>query len=318
MSLLKQFVKYQSLGNDFIIFDWYKKPALFVQVELSGGHFSSVVQRLCDRHFGVGADGVLVITSHQEFGFPVVTIYNADGSKAESCLNGLRCVADYLFTEYYAPAPPELVEGRPVRGERADLPLLKQLYWRDFFTHVAHFSPHVFGHAFNQHYEHIKWQGNMHHFKRWCQGMTGFPIVDAGMRQLNATGWMHNRVRMIVASFLVKDLHIDWRMGEQYFAIKLVDYDPAVNNGNWQWAASTGCDAQPYFRIFNPWLQQQKFDPTCAYIKQWVPELAKLSPAHIHTWDKTAVQPAKPYPKPMVDHAVVSKEAIALFKKYEK
>jgi len=120
VSLLKQFVKYQSLGNDFIIFDWYKKPALFVQVELSGGHFSSVVQRLCDRHFGVGADGVLVITSHQEFGFPVVTIYNADGSKAESCLNGLRCVADYLFTEYYAPAPPELVEGRPVRGGRAD------------------------------------------------------------------------------------------------------------------------------------------------------------------------------------------------------
>jgi deoxyribodipyrimidine photo-lyase len=196
--------------------------------------------------------------------------------------------------------------------------LIKQLYWRDFFTHVAHFSPHVFGHAFNQSYEHIKWQNNMHHFKRWCQGLTGFPIVDAGMRQLNATGWMHNRVRMIVASFLVKDLHIDWRMGEQYFAIKLVDYDPAVNNGNWQWAASTGCDAQPYFRIFNPWLQQQKFDPTCAYIKQWVPELAKLSPAHIHTWDKTSVQPAKPYPKPIVDHAVVSKEAIALFKKYEK
>ncbi len=195
--------------------------------------------------------------------------------------------------------------------------LIKQLYWRDFFTHVAFYGPHVFGHAFNKKYQHIKWDNNMRKFRRWCIGDTGFPIIDAGMRQLNQTGWMHNRVRMIVASFLVKDLHIDWRMGEQYFAIKLVDYDPAVNNGNWQWAASTGCDAQPYFRIFNPWLQQKNFDPDCRYIKQWVPELARLSPAHIHDWYKTSVQPSQPYPKPMVDHAVVSKQAIELFKTYE-
>ena len=196
-------------------------------------------------------------------------------------------------------------------------PLLRQLYWRDFFTHIAYNKPHVFGHAFNPKYEHIKWERDIRKFQRWCTGTTGFPIIDAGMRQLNATGWMHNRVRMIVASFLVKDLLIDWRMGEQYFAIKLVDYDPAVNNGNWQWAASTGCDAQPYFRIFNPWLQQKNFDPDCRYIKHWVPELARLSPAHIHEWYKTAVQPSSPYPKPMVDHAVTSKQAIALFKDYE-
>jgi deoxyribodipyrimidine photo-lyase len=196
-------------------------------------------------------------------------------------------------------------------------PLLRQLYWRDFFTHVAFCKPHVFGHAFNPKYEHIKWERDIRKFNRWCTGTTGFPIVDAGMRQLNATGWMHNRVRMIVASFLVKDLLIDWRMGEQYFAIRLVDYDPAVNNGNWQWAASTGCDAQPYFRIFNPWLQQKKFDPDCRYIKQWVPELQKLSAAHIHEWYKTSVQPHSAYPKPMVDHAVTSKQAIELFKNYE-
>ncbi len=196
-------------------------------------------------------------------------------------------------------------------------PLVRQLYWRDFFTHIAFHNPHVFGHAFNQKYENITWEHNLRKFSRWCTGTTGFPIIDAGMRQLNATGWMHNRVRMIVASFLVKDLLMDWRMGEQYFAIKLVDYDPAVNNGNWQWAASTGCDSQPYFRIFNPWLQQKEYDPDCRYIKQWVPELSKLSPAHIHEWHKTSVQPGSPYPKPMVDHAVMSKQAIELFKSYK-
>ena len=114
-------------------------------------------------------------------------------------------------------------------------------------------------------------------FKLWCSGKTGFPIVDAGMRQLNTTGFMHNRVRLIVASFLTKDLHIDWRLGERYFAEKLVDYDPCVNNGNWQWAASTGCDAQPYFRIFNPWLQQ-KFDPQCKYIKKVCTRAVELPP----------------------------------------
>jgi len=193
-------------------------------------------------------------------------------------------------------------------------PLIRQLYWRDFFTHVAFNNQHVFGHAFNQQYEYIEWDNDVHKFNRWCTGSTGFPIVDAGMRQLNATGWMHNRVRMIVASFLVKDLLIDWRWGEQYFATKLVDYDPAVNNGNWQWAASTGCDAQPYFRIFNPPLQQKKFDPDCKYIKHWIPELAHVLPTHIHEWVKISALSNSPYPRPIVDHSLVSKQAICLFK----
>jgi len=193
-------------------------------------------------------------------------------------------------------------------------PLLRQLYWRDFFTHVAFHSPFVFGHAFHEKYDKLPWNNNKKDFQAWCDGKTGFPIVDAGMRQLNTTGWMHNRVRMIVASFLVKDLHIDWRWGEQYFAQQLVDYDPAVNNGNWQWNASTGCDAQPYFRIFNPWLQQKKFDPKCDYIKKWVPELKDVPIRAIHAWNNPKDHVLKNYPKPIVDHSKESALAKQVYK----
>lgn len=192
--------------------------------------------------------------------------------------------------------------------------LINELHWRDFFTHIAYHYPRVFGGAFHQKYDHIEWSQNQKHFQRWCEGKTGFPIVDAGMRELNTTGYMHNRVRMIVASFLTKDLHIDWRWGEKYFACKLVDYDPAVNNGNWQWSASTGCDAQPYFRIFNPWLQQQKFDPDCLYIKRWIPELEMLTPKMIHQLEKAKDGLITGYPHPMIDHAVESQKAKAMYK----
>jgi deoxyribodipyrimidine photo-lyase len=185
--------------------------------------------------------------------------------------------------------------------------LLRQLHWRDYFTQVAFYSPHVFGRAFKPKYNLLTWSGSTTHFAAWCAGRTGFPIVDAGMRELVATGFMHNRVRMIVSSFLVKDLHIDWRRGEQFFARNLVDYDPSVNNGNWQWAASTGCDAQPYFRIFNPWLQQQKYDPDCTYVKRWVPELRAVPPTTIHALPKKG--PVGGYPSPIVDHAAESAAA---------
>jgi len=181
-------------------------------------------------------------------------------------------------------------------------PLIRQLYWRDFFTHVAYNFPYVFEGAFQRAFDRIEWEENEEHFQAWCGGCTGFPIVDAGMRELNATGYMHNRVRMITASFLVKDLHIDWRRGEEYFARRLVDYDPCVNNGNWQWSASTGCDAQPWFRIFNPWLQQKRFDPACEYIKKWVPELDKLTPAQIHRLEGADAGRPGDYPAPIVDH----------------
>lgn len=190
-------------------------------------------------------------------------------------------------------------------------PLIRQLHWRDFFTHIAYHFPHVFQGAFHQAYDKLTWNDDDRAFKAWCEGKTGFPIVDAGMHELNATGYMHNRVRMITASFLTKDLHIDWRLGERYFATQLVDYDPSLNNGNWQWAASTGCDAQPYFRIFNPWLQQAKFDPDAIYIKTWVPELAKLPSKVIHALQDHALAN---YPAPMVSHAIESQKAKALYK----
>lgn len=192
--------------------------------------------------------------------------------------------------------------------------LIKELYWRDFFTHIAFHYPRVFGHAFYEKYDGIQWSENQKHFTAWCEGQTGFPIVDAGMRELNTTGYMHNRVRMIVASFLTKDLHIDWRWGEKYFAQQLVDYDPAVNNGNWQWAASTGCDAQPYFRIFNPWLQQKKFDKDCIYIKKWVPELASLTPKAIHQLSTTEMKLSE-YSLPIVSHSTESQKAKLIYKK---
>jgi len=191
-------------------------------------------------------------------------------------------------------------------------PLLRQLYWRDFFTHIAFFFPHVFGAPFDSRFETIQWRDDQSGFQAWCDGNTGFPIVDAGMRELKQTGFMHNRLRMITASFLVKDLHIDWRLGEAWFARHLVDYDPAVNNGNWQWAASTGCDAQPWFRIFNPWLQQQRFDHECSYIKRWLPALAEVEAANIHRWFCDG-NPAL-HPLPMLDHKVEGAKAKQLYK----
>ncbi len=180
----------------------------------------------------------------------------------------------------------------------------RQLYWRDFYTLLAYYNPHVFGHSFKKEYDCIQWDNNQYYFELWKQGKTGFPIVDAGMRELNTTGFMHNRVRMITASFLVKILHVDWREGERYFATKLVDYDPAVNNGNWQWVASTGADYM--FRTFNPWIQQRKFDPETKYVKKWVQELEEVSPDVIHEIYKHRVPG---YPSPIVDYAKEVKRA---------
>jgi deoxyribodipyrimidine photo-lyase len=194
-------------------------------------------------------------------------------------------------------------------------PLLRQLYWRDFFTHVAVHFERVFGRPFRAEFERIAWRRDPGRFARWREGTTGFPLVDAGMRQLEATGFMHNRVRMVCASFLVKDLHIDWREGERWFATRLEDYDPCVNNGNWQWIASTGCDAAPYFRIFNPWLQQRRYDPEAVYIKRWVPELAAAPPEVIHRLDRIEGQRPGGYPAPIVDHAAESVRALALYRR---
>jgi deoxyribodipyrimidine photo-lyase len=175
---------------------------------------------------------------------------------------------------------------------------LNELIWRDFYHMILHHFPHVGkGIAFKKEYDRIKWRNNEAEFQAWCEGRTGYPIVDAGMRELNATGFMHNRVRMITASFLIKHLLIDWRWGEAYFAQKLLDFDLAANNGGWQWAASSGCDAAPYFRVFNPTLQMQKFDPELKYVRKWVPEYGGAA-----------------YPPPIVNHEAARKRVLEVYK----
>ena len=188
---------------------------------------------------------------------------------------------------------------------------ISQLYWRDFYYRIIDNHPHVLGSAFKSDYDNIKWSKNKTHFEAWCQGKTGFPIVDAGMRQLNETGWMHNRLRMIVASFLTKDLLLDWRWGEKYFAQQLVDYDPAQNNGGWQWAASTGTDSQPYFRIFNPWSQSKKFDANGIYIKKFVPEVKDLNNKFLH---KDCLELTEMYMEPIVVHKEQREKALVMYK----
>lgn len=187
---------------------------------------------------------------------------------------------------------------------------LKEIVWREFYYHILYHRPDVEKHAFLEKFRDIKWPNDKTLFKHWCDGTTGFPIVDAGMRQLNTTGWMHNRVRMVVASFLTKDLLIDWRWGENYFMKMLLDGDLAPNNGGWQWAASTGCDPQPYFRIFNPWLQSEKFDPDGEYIKTYIPELKDITAKNLHKPDGDR---GPKYPEPIVDHAHQKRQALKLY-----
>ncbi len=191
---------------------------------------------------------------------------------------------------------------------------LNELIWREFYYHILFHAPRVEKEAFQIKYKTIAWENDPKLFQSWCDGKTGYPVVDAAMRQLNTTGWMHNRMRMVVASFLTKDLLIDWRWGERYFMQKLLDGDLAPNNGGWQWAASTGCDPQPYFRIFNPTLQSKRYDPDGSYIRQFVPELAHLDSRKIHEPWKLNKLPAG-YPKRIVDHSSRSMKAISLFKR---
>lgn len=191
---------------------------------------------------------------------------------------------------------------------------LSEFMWREFYQHLVAFEVRLSkGKDFHPWGAKLAWQNDLVVFERWCEGQTGFPIVDAAMRQLKQTGWMHNRLRMIVASFLTKDLHIDWRWGERHFMRHLIDGDYAANNGGWQWCASTGCDGQPYFRIFNPITQGEKFDPTGAFIRQWVPELAKVPPTHIHRPWKWIQVNTLLYPTPMVDHKVQREVTLRLY-----
>lgn len=193
--------------------------------------------------------------------------------------------------------------------------IIRQLIWRDFYANILYSFPHVLGHAMKQKYNKVHWHHNTNWFKAWCDGETGYPVVDAGMRQLNETGYMHNRARLIVASFLTKTLLIDWKDGEEYFATKLTDYDPASNNGNYQWVAGTGADSQPYFRIFNPWRQTEEWDPDCKYIKNWVPELANVPEKDILKWETEWVNYKDiKYPKPICNYEEQKNKALKMYK----
>jgi deoxyribodipyrimidine photo-lyase len=196
-------------------------------------------------------------------------------------------------------------------------PFFDELYWHDFYAQAIYHNPKVLeGKSMDKRFDQIEWNCEKDHFTKWCNGETGFPVVDAAMNQLNTTGFMHNRARMIVASFLVKTLLCDWRWGEKYFAQKLVDYDPSSNVGGWLWTAGGGFDSQPYFRIFNPWTQSEKFDPNAEYIKEWLPELKDVSPKDIHTWNQSHSKYNLKYSKPIVDYSVNRTKALDLYKKY--
>ena len=202
---------------------------------------------------------------------------------------------------------------RAVEGGKGAATWVNELIWREFYAHILYHFPHVVTQEFQAHYHGtLHWRDDAEALERWKQGKTGYPFVDAAMRQLLQDGWMHNRARMVVASFLCKDLQIDWRKGEEHFAQHLMDYDLASNNGGWQWSASVGTDAQPWFRIFNPILQSKKFDPDGEYIRRYVPELAHMPTAHMH--EPWKYYPPASYPQRMVDHYTAREDTLAMFK----
>ena len=193
--------------------------------------------------------------------------------------------------------------------------LIRQLIWREFYANILFSFPYVLGHSLKSNYDKIHWSRNISYLNAWKNGTTGFPVVDAGMRELNTTGYMHNRGRLIVASFLVKTLLIDWREGEKYFATKLTDYDVASNNGNWQWIMGGGADSQPYFRVFNPWLQSKEYDNDALYIKKWIPELIDVPLKSIHNWYRDFNQfKYINYPPPIIDYNEQKNKVIKMYK----
>lgn len=211
----------------------------------------------------------------------------------------------------------EVVRGTGIGAET----WLNELVWRDFYFQIIWHHPHAAKGAFRPEYDALQWPNDETLFRAWCDARTGYPIIDAAMQQINQTGYMHNRLRMIVASFLTKDLLIDWRWGEKYFADNLIDFDLSANNGGWQWAASTGCDAQPYFRIFNPVTQSERFDAEGKFIRRYLPALAKVPNKFIHApWTMPPLDQqaagciiGRDYPAPIVDHAVQREKALSLF-----
>ncbi|HVM88220.1 MAG TPA: deoxyribodipyrimidine photo-lyase [Puia sp.] len=274
--------KWKVMGNDF-----YLKS--FTVKKYSGNFYKQSVAHL--------------IPSLESIGFEKTDAHFPSKSVLEDIIRNYKERRDFPATHGTSRLSVHLRFGTisirklATKAMELDETFLNELIWRDFYHMILWHFPHVGkGKSFKPEYDFIRWRNNEDEFQQWCEGKTGYPIVDAGMRELNETGYMHNRVRMIVASFLSKHLLIDWRWGEAYFAKKLLDFDLAANNGGWQWAAGSGCDAAPYFRVFNPYLQTQKFDPELKYIRKWVPEFQEFS-----------------YPKPIVNHEFARKRALETY-----
>jgi deoxyribodipyrimidine photo-lyase len=240
---------------------------------------------------------------HETRDFPAV--------KGSSCLSPHLRFGTVSIRQLVAVAHAESLLP-PSQGGKGAATWLNELIWREFYQMILWHRPDVIDHSFKAEYAALVWDAAPDLFAAWCAGRTGYPLVDAAMRQLRQSGWMHNRLRMVTASFLTKDLGIDWRLGEAHFASWLLDYDLAANNGGWQWAASTGCDAQPWFRIFNPVTQSEKFDPQGRFIRRYVPELENVPDQFIHAPWKMPVPPAN-YPAPGVDHAAARERTLARF-----
>ena len=286
-------IKHAELWSDDCQFDYPKESSTEYAVESE-----QIIRQLR------GFDQSCVVHYHHSRDFPCqagtsrLSAYLAIGA-----LSVRQCMARVMYQQ-----------SLPVTGGRETWQ--SELIWREFYQHLLHFEPKLCqGSSFVIWGDHLQWRNACAHITAWKEGKTGYPIVDAAMRQLNKTGWMHNRLRMIVASFLVKDLHVDWRIGERYFMSKLIDGDYASNNGGWQWCASTGCDGQPYFRIFNPVTQGEKFDPRGRFVLDWLPELLEVPEKLIHQPWKWANARALSYPAPIVDHKLAREITLEMYKK---
>ncbi len=283
---LNQLRKFSNPEN-ILQYNWYQEIGFFETPPSLSGGTSEALKRL--EHFDARIDAYAEARN-----FPAV---HGTSSLSVYLRNGNLSVRDMVRA------------GSSSRSEGAKA-WLSEIIWRDFYQMILDAYPQVEQGPFKPEYGKIKWQGSEEDFKSWCAGETGFPIVDAAMRCLNATGLMHNRLRMIVASFLCKTLLVNWQKGEKYFAVKLLDYDLAANNGGWQWASSSGNDAQPYFRIFNPYTQSEKFDPKGEFIREWVPELAHLSHKEIH---HPAMEKAPDYRRPIASYELNRQKALKMY-----
>jgi deoxyribodipyrimidine photo-lyase len=325
-------------GSPYTVFTPYREKWLEA-AETHTERFESVKVNL-NSLAKVSADtSISEVDWHQQLGFIRTNAPLSGGTtQARRLLNSFRDqISDYkrdrdaidkngtsnisVYIRHGCISVRELFQLARNNGDAGHFTWQSELIWREFYVMILAHFPHVSQQAFKPAYKAIKWRGSTKKFKAWCSGNTGFPLIDAGMRCLNETGMMHNRMRMIVSSFLCKTLLVDWQKGEDYFALKLLDFDLASNNGGWQWAASTGCDAAPYFRIFNPHLQAKKFDPNATFTKTWCPELEKVPASilqddmkeHEKTLARYDVKLGKDYPFPITDYKNSRRQALEMY-----